>query len=406
MKRGTQVGHKLVQINTVANGSIGKIMKETQIEAEKQGFTTISFVGRRKIYTEAACEKFGNPISFLLHVAVNTVFDRQGHSSWLQTKKLIKRLREEKPDIIHLHNLHGYYLNIPMLIRYLKEEYKGKLLWTFHDCWAFTGHCPYFTMVECDKWKKGCEKCPNKNKYPISFGADRSKKNYIEKKNWFSNLPNLKIIVPSEWMKAHIVQSFMNEYPIEVIPNGVDQKIFCRRSSRQIYSRYNIPVDKKILLGVADMWSERKGISDFLNLAEKLPQNYQIVLIGKNKDRRIKKYKNITGIPYTENSYELAEFYSEAFAFLNPSREESFSVVTAEALSCGTPAIVLDTSAVKELVTEKTGIVLHRHGTDDYLDAIKKIEKNNFDSKEIAKYARKFSAEQMTEKIITLYRGE
>lgn len=400
------MGYKLVQINTVANGSIGKIMKEVQLEAEKKGFETISFVGRRKVYSEALCEKFGNPASFWIHVIINTIFDKQGYGSVLQTKRLIARLREEKPDIIHLHNLHGYYLNIPMLINYLKEEYNGKLFWTFHDCWPFTGHCPYFTMAGCDKWKKGCYKCPNKREYPISWGLDCSRENYNEKKKWFLNLPNLKIIVPSEWMKQLVGQSFMKEYPVYAISNGVNKKVFFPRMNSDIYKKYKISLRKKIILGVADLWSERKGISDFLDLAEQLPENYQIVLIGRNKDRRIKKYPNITDISYTEDADELAEFYSEAFVFLNPSREESFSVVTAEALSCGTPVIVLDTSAVKELVGENTGIVLNSHTTEDYLKALKKIEMKNFNSKEIKKYAEKFSSEKMTEKVLKLYEGK
>ena len=397
------MSYKLVQINTVANGSIGKIMKEIQLEAEKRGFETISFVGRRKVYTEALCEKFGNSVSFWIHVIINTIFDKQGYGSVLQTRKLITRLREENPDIIHLHNLHGYYLYIPMLVKYLKEEYKGKIFWTFHDCWPFTGHCPYFTMIGCEKWKNGCNKCPNKKEYPISWGFDCSRENYNEKKKWFLNLPNLKIIVPSEWMKELVGQSFFKEYPIYVISNGINRRVFFSRKTSDIYNKYKLSSEKKIILGVADLWSERKRISDFLALAEQLPEDYQIVLIGRNKDRRIKKYSNIIDIPYTENVDELAEFYSEAFVFLNPSREESFSVVTAEALSCGTPVIVLDTSAVKELVGENTGIILNRHNTEDYLNALKRIELSNFHSKEIERYAERFSSEKMTETVLKLY---
>ena len=396
--------HKLVQINTVSNGSIGKIMKEIQIEAEKQGFETISFVGRRKVYVEAKCEKFGNPISFWIHVIINTLFDKQGYGSLIQTKKLIKRLRQEKPEILHLHNLHGYYLNLPIFVKYLKEEYKGRLFWTFHDCWPFTGHCPYFTMAECDKWKSGCMKCPNKGKYPISWGLDCSKNNYKEKKEWFSNLHNLEIIVPSKWMKELVEQSFMKEYPIHIIPNGIDKKIFFPREDSDIYLKYGISSEKKILLGVADFWSERKGISDFLELADRLPEKYHIVLVGRNKDRNISRYQNITGIPYTENAKELAELYSRAYVFINPSREESFSVVTVEAISCGTPVIALDTSAVKELVEEGSGVILHNHAAMDYLRALEMIEKNEFDKKQIENYALKFSKENMTEKILDLYR--
>lgn len=217
---------KLVQINTVCNTSTGQIMHDIQAAAEKQGYETISFVGRREVYTDVPCEKFGNAGSFWIHVALNTLFDRQGYGSYFTTGKLIQRLREEAPDMIHLHNLHGYYLNLPRLFHYLSHEFQGKVYWTFHDCWPFTGHCPYFVIADCDKWKEGCGRCTQKRQYPISFGLDASSANYKHKKEMFTAVKDITVITPSQWMKSLIEQSFFKDYRIQVVNNGIDLKVF------------------------------------------------------------------------------------------------------------------------------------------------------------------------------------
>lgn len=395
---------KLVQINTVSNGSIGRIMKEIQRQAEAEGIETISFVGRRKPYQDFRCEKFGNGFSFWGHVIINTVFDKQGHGSYFTTKRLVQRLRKEKPDIIHLHNLHGYYLHIPTFIKYLKEEYHGQIFWTFHDCWPFTGHCPYFTMAKCDKWMTECYNCPNKRQYPISWFFDASHSNYHEKKKWFSDIDNLTIIVPSQWMKRLVEKSFMKGYPIKVVSNGIDLNVFRRNKSETIRERYLIPADKKILLGVADVWSKRKGLDDFIDLGKVLPDDYVIVLVGVNRKQMRTFTNNIIGIPHTENQKELAELYSETHIFVNPSREESFSLVTAEAMACGTPSIVLDTSAVGELISEENGVVLHEHKAENYLKAVNKLDNAGVDRNQVAKCAMKYSASNLGKKVVEMYK--
>lgn len=394
---------KLIQINTVSNGSIGRIMGEIQKQANMAGFETISYVGRRKIFRDLRCEKFGNGIAFWTHVAINTVFDKQGYGSYWVTRRLIKKIRKENPNIIHLHNIHGYYLHIPTLMKYLKNEYTGKLFWTFHDCWPFTGHCAYFTMIGCEKWKTGCYNCQNKKQYPISWFFDASKSNFFKKKEWFTGLDNLTIIVPSMWMKNLVKESFLKESKIEVVSNGIDLSVFKFTKNRNVRKIYGIPEKKKILLGVADVWSERKGLKDFLELSEKLSESYVIVLVGIST--RLKKMlpSNIIGVLHTENVENLVELYSEASIFINPSREESFSVVTIEAMACGTPVIVLDSSAVKELVSERTGIVLHKPNVDDYLEAIQEIEKKNISRCEVAAYAQKYSVHEAMSQIIKLY---
>lgn len=394
---------KLVQVNTVCNTSTGRIMGAIQREAVKRGYEAVSYVGRRKPFEDMACIKFGNPVSFWLHVALTTVFDRQGFGSFLPTGKLVRELRKEKPDIIHLHNLHGYYLNLPLLFRYLTEEFEGEVFWTFHDCWPFTGHCPYFTMADCNKWKTGCSHCPNKKKYPVSLLADRSRKNYEDKKRMFSGLPDLNIVVPSKWMKGLVEESFFKGKKVNVVPNGIDLSIFSYKKDNEVLQKYRIPDDKKMLLGVAVIWDERKGLKDFLKLAERLPDEYHIVLVGLSREQIKRLPHNITGIMRTDSQRELAALYSRADIFINPSLEESFSLVTVEAFACGTPVIALDTSAVKELVNERNGIVLKSHETEDYLQAIKALEEKALSRSTVADCAKKYDNHVVMAQMVDLY---
>ncbi|MDO4303913.1 MAG: glycosyltransferase [Bacillota bacterium] len=381
-------------------------MGDIQRKANESGYATLSIVGRRKPFSELRCERIGNGLSFWIHVGINTVFDRQGYGSYFMTRRIIRRLRQERPDIIHLHNLHGYYINLPLLFRYLSEEYDGKIFWTFHDCWPFTGHCAYFTAAGCDKWEKGCYKCPNKKVYPISLFADASKRNYMDKKRMFTGLKNLTIIVPSKWMELMVKRSFFSNYPVITVNNGIDLKTYSyRKPLDELYDKYGISREKKVILGVASVWDARKGMADFLALALELPDEYQILLVGLSSRQISRLPRNINGISRTGDVEELAMIYSLAHVFVNPSTEESFSLVTVEAIACGTPVIVLDTSAVKELVSEDNGIVLKRHGVEDYLDAMKKLEERKLSREQISQTAKKYDVDEYGKKIVDLYSG-
>lgn len=396
---------KLVQINTVCNTSTGKLMRAIQQKANESGYTTLSIVGRRKVFPDLRSEKIGNGFSFWIHVFINTIFDRQGYGSYFATKKMIYRIQQENPDIIHLHNLHGYYINLPILFRYLSKEFTGKVYWTFHDCWPITGHCAYFTAVQCDKWKNGCSKCPNKKVYPISLFFDASNKNYYDKKRMFTQVDQLTIITPSEWMKELVEDSFLNKYPIKVVNNGIDIKAFSyRKPSSAIYDKYGIDKNKKVILGVANVWDARKGITDFFALAKELTEEYQIVLVGVSAGQIRKMPSNIVGIRRTEDINELVMLYSMAQIFMNPSLEESFSLVTIEAMACGTPVIALNTSAVKELVSEENGVVLGRHETCDYMKAINELEGKKLTRKQVAQTVQKYSVERYAQEIMNLYK--
>jgi len=400
---------KLIQINTVCNVSTGHIMAEIQRAADCKGYVTLSIYGRRKGYPDLDCCKIGNAVSFWSHVALTTVLDLHGRGSYLVTWKLINVLRAEKPDIIHLHNLHGYYLNYPLLFNYLRHEFDGKVFWTLHDCWPFTGHCAFYTLAECNRWKKECNHCPCKKDYPISLFKDSSVYNYREKKKYFTGIRNLTILVPSEWMKKQVENSFMSEYRTVTINNGIDLRKFCYTKDKDIFTKYQISENHHILLGVAAYWTERKGIEDFIRLSEELSDEYRIVLVGVSRMQKKSLPHNIIGILRTEKVDDLVKIYSAADVFINPSIEESFSMVTVEAMACGTPVVVLDTSAVAELVTEDSGIVLHEHNLENYIQAIDQIRMKcnagNMTRERIRQHAEQYSIENMTEGILKLYAG-
>lgn len=397
---------KLLQLNTVCNTSVGHLMESIQRAAKDAGYETITLYGRRKGYPDLPCIRIGNGASFWAHVAWTTVTDRHGLASVAVTKRLIKEIRCQNPDIIHLHNLHGYYLNYPMLFDYLKKEYKGRIFWTFHDCWPFTGHCAFYSMAGCDRWKTGCHDCPNKKEYPVSLLMDSSRYNYQKKKACFTGLKNLSVIVPSQWMKEQVEQSFLADYPVTVVPNGIDCSIYHHVNS-PLPEGYGIPKGIKLILGVATYWTARKGLDDFLELSKILPDDYRIVLVGVSALQAKRLPKNVIGIPRTESRQELVQLYSASLVFMNPSREESFSMVTVEAMACGLPVIALDTTAVKELIEPSVGIVLHHPKAEDYKRAIRQLEENlsngQMTREAIARYATRYTVKAMTDQILSLY---
>jgi len=394
---------KLVQINTVCNGSTGNIMYQIQKQANDSGYETLSLYGRRKGFDDMPSAKYGNGVSFWIHVILTTVFDAHGLGSYFHTKRMVKRMQEEKPDIIHLHNIHGYYLHLPTLFIYLKNQYTGKLVWTFHDCWPVTGHCPHFVIAQCDKWKTECGNCPNKMSYPISWGFDGSKRNYRMKNRLFTDIKDMVIISPSQWLADIVKQSYFKDTKCVVVPNGINLKIFYPREEDTVTHKYNIPINKKVILGVASIWDERKGLKIFRDLAKAISEEYRIVLVGLSKSQIAQLPENIIGIPRTESADELAQLYTKASVFINPSREESFSLVTIEAMACGTPVIAMGTSAPKELVSDVNGVLLSDCNVVDYLKAIQYIENKNFEQDKIVDSVQQYSVENMTKKILEIY---
>lgn len=341
---------KVVSINTVCNGSTGKIVGSISSSLIENGEEAFCIYGRRKGYANIPCKKIGGFFSFWYHVFITTVFDLHGHGSYFKTKKIVRELKKLNPDIIHLHNIHGYYINYKVLFAYLKNEFQGRVFWTLHDCLPMTGHCAYFSNVSCEKWKSECHDCPNKKMYPTSLIFDRSRKNYQEKKNLFNGVKDLTIITPSIWLQNIVASSYLKNYPVKTINNGIDLNIFYPRLTDSILDKYNIPKDKKVLLGVASIWEKRKGLDDFLMLSELIKDEYVIVLVGLNKKQisKLKQYKNIIGIKRTENQDDLARLYSVSFALINPTYEDNYPTVNIEALASGTRVIAYDTGGCVE----------------------------------------------------------
>lgn len=389
---------KLVQINVVCNGSTGRIMEQIQKTAEEHGYEAYSFYGRGKPSNDK-CFKIGNMFDVLWNVFLTRVFDKHGYGSKRATKKLVEKIKKIDPDVIQLHNLHGYYLNLDILFEYLKTCNK-KIFWTLHDCWAFTGHCTYFTCPKCEQWKTECKKCIRKKDYPASLGVDNSEKNFKHKKQLFTEINNLKIITPSEWLKNLVKQSFLKEYSVAVINNGIDLKQFKPTNTIDIYEKYNIPKDKKIILGVAAIWERRKGLDDFIELSKKVDNNYIIVLVGLSEKQIKDLPQNVVGIKRTESIEELANIYTQSSILFNPSKEETFSLITIEAMACGTPVIAYDTSAVKELISQDSGMILLNQKIPN-TSQIKEVSMLGKD--DCCSQAQKYNENKMSLNYITIY---
>lgn len=368
---------KVVSINTVCNGSTGKIVGSISSSLIESGEEAFCIYGRRKGYANIPCKKIGGFFSFWYHVFLTTVFDLHGHGSYFKTKKIVRKLKKLNPDIIHLHNIHGYYINYKVLFNYLKNEYQGRVFWTLHDCLPMTGHCAYFSNVSCEKWKTECHDCPNKKKYPTSLLFDRSRKNYQEKKNLFNGVKDLTIITPSVWLQNIVLSSYLKKYPVKTINNGIDLNIFYPRLTDSIFDKYNIPREKKVLLGVASIWEKRKGLDDFLMLSELIKDEYVIVLVGLNNKQisKLKQYKNIIGIRRTENQDDLASLYSVSFALINPTYEDNYPTVNIEALASSTRVIAYDTGGcVEQAINPNMYIVKKTTKNNNVKNIIKLLE--------------------------------
>jgi len=339
---------KVLMINVVCGiRSTGRICTDLATALEEKGYEVKIAYGREVVpeQFQKYAVHIGSNFDVKIHGLKARFLDRSGFGSKYVTKKFIKWIKEYDPDIIHLHNIHGYYINIEILFNYLKTCGK-KIIWTLHDCWSFTGHCVYFDYIGCDKWKTECKNCPQKSDYPARVGPDMSKQNFILKKKLFTGVNNLTLVTPSKWLANLVFESYMKEYEIRVIYNGVDRKVF-KPTESNIKEKYNCQ-NRKIVLGVASVWDKRKGLSTFNELANRLDKSYQIVLVGLNKDQIEKLPNNIIGIERTNSVQELVELYSMAYVFVNPTLEDNYPTTNIEAIACGTPVITYATGGSTE----------------------------------------------------------
>ena len=398
---------KVLIINaSCGNGSTGRIVADLYHMLRNKGhFCKIAFGhGEPRMVPYEDTIRVNNKWGYYIHNVLGKLFDRAGFFSRQKTKKFVKIIEEYKPDLIHLHNLHGFWINIDILFKELRKL-NIPIVWTLHDCWAYTGHCSHYTTNKCYKWVDGCHACQHLDVYPESFFVDNSRNNYLKKKNLFTSVDKMTIVTPSKWLAGEVKKSFLGKYPVIPIPNGIDLKTF---SHKDFVSRkkFGIPEKKKVLLAVAFVWNKEKGLDDLIELSKKIDKDeYVMVIVGlsaKQKETLLLP-PTIIAIERTSNIDDLVELYSLSDVFLNPSYQETMGMVTAEAIACGTPAIVYDKTAVPEMVDSQSGFVVKAGD----ITAMKENIENALDlNKEcIAKCAMKFEKNNQYEKYYTIYKS-
>ena len=349
---------KVLQINSVCGrGSTGRIATDIADILKAQGHECCIAYGRDTVpekYQNIAV-RIGTDWDVRLHGVQTRLFDAHGFGSKNATKRFLKWVEEYDPDVIHLHNIHGYYINVELLFDYLKRAGKP-VIWTLHDCWAFTGHCSYFTAAKCEQWVSHCSYCKQTKEYPKCALKGSVYRNFKRKRAAFSGVENLTLVTPSQWRADLTGRSFLKEYPVKVIPNGIDLSVF-KPTASDFREKYGLQ-NKQMLLGVASVWDKRKGLDDFIELAQMLKEEQKVVLVGLSAEQLKALPKNIIGIQRTNSVKELAEIYSVADVFLNPTYEDNFPTTNLEALACGTPVITYRTGGSPEAVDENCGFVV------------------------------------------------
>lgn len=332
------------------------------------------------------------------HALLTRLWDRQGFGSYRATKQFLKKVEEYRPDVIHLHNLHGYYIHVGLLFSYLKKR-KVRVVWTLHDCWAFTGHCVHFLEAGCEKWQEQCGNCPLTRQYPASLWYDGSAWNYKRKKELFTGIEDMTLLVPSKWLEEKVRRSFLHDYPIEVVYNGIDLDKFHPIPS-DFREKYSLQKEF-VVLGVANVWTERKGLATFLELSKKLGSGYRIVLVGLSQGQLEQLPGEIIGLPRTDTVEELAAIYTAADVFVNPGREETFGLTVAEAAACGTLPIVYAGTACAEVAEQSIGRIV-TGGTEALAAAIRSCREEGLPA-ETASYAQCFSRELFGRRVMEIY---
>lgn len=395
---------RIAEINSCNFGSTGKIMLEIANVAERYGHTAVVCYPKSRTNLNKQKETdivIGSRFSRNLHLKFAYYTGLNGCFSSFSTLHFLRRLDKFKPDIIHLHNLHNSYIHLPLLFNYIKKH-NIKTVWTLHDCWSFTGQCPYFTMVKCDKWKTGCHDCPSYREYPQSK-VELTKTMWKLKKKWFTGVKNMTIVTPSQWLADLVKESYLKDYPVQVLNNGIDLSIF-KPTESNFRSKHGIG-DKKMLLGVAFGWGTRKGLDVFIKLAKKLDKDkIQIVLVGTDETTDKMLPENIISIHRTQNQKELAEIYTAADIFVNPTREENYPTVNMEALACGTPVITFKTGGSPEIIDETCGSVVSCDDIDALeTEIINFMEKSPLLAENCCKHAEQFDMRNKFAEYVKLY---
>lgn len=350
---------RVLEINVgCGSGSTGRICTDIAALLEQREDECVVAYARGNVPAQAQkyAHRIGTAWDYRLHGVQTRLFDTHGFGSRRATREFLRWAEGWKPDIVHLHNIHGYYLQVEELFTFLKEK-KLPVVWTLHDCWAFTGHCAHFVTADCQQWKAGCHACPLLREYPACYGHADVVRNYARKRAAFTGVEDLMLVTPSQWLADLTRDSFLKDYPVRLIPNGIDLEQF-RPTPGNIRARLGIPEGKRLVLGVASTWTDHKGLSDFYRLAELLGDRTQVLLVGLTEKQKAALPAGMMGITRTESIRELAELYTAADVFVNPSRAETQGLTTIEALACGTPVITYDQTAVPEAVDKTCGLVV------------------------------------------------
>ena len=393
---------KVLQINTVCGrGSTGRIATDLLKRLKENGDSGKIAYGIGPMLNAESSEtiKIDTKLDYYVHNFFSRFTDKEGCYSISATKRLISQIEEYNPDIIHLHNIHGHYINYEILFAYLKRK-KLPVVWTFHDCWAFTGHCSYFTMVKCEQWKTHCSYCPQLRCYPACYTKGNVKENFDRKKRTFTGLENLTIVTPSKWLAGLVKESFLKGYPVQVINNGIDLTKFQPKQNDSFRKKHNLE-GKTVILGVASEWTERKGYADFIALSNLLSQNQKLIMVGVSDKQAEELPKSIIAIKKTNSVEELAEIYSAADVFLNFTYEDNFPTVNLEAMACGTPVITYRTGGSIEPITGETGIIIEQ---GDYMAALNTIDRARMLNRHIiASHGKKYGSKDRFNDYICLY---
>lgn len=398
----------IVEINLGNFGSTGTIMCSLSDMAEQnsiKAWKAYPLSRNKKKNVEQNDYVLCSNIEERIFQKVAYYFGLSDRLAFFKTKRFCKFLKKENVKVLHLHNLHGSYINLPVLFNYIKKN-NVKVIWTLHDCWAFTGHCPHFTVERCEKWKTGCYNCPKYKEYPHSF-FDDSKKMYKLKKKWFTGVKDLTIVTPSNWLAGLVKQSFLKDYPVKVIHNGIDLSVF-KPTNGDFKQKYGIPEEKFVLLGVAFGWGMRKGLDVFIELQKRLEkEKYQIVLVGTDDETDKQLPPEIISVHRTQNQTELARIYTAADLFVNPTREEVLGLVNIEANACGTPVITFKTGGSPECISEKSGAMVDCDNIDLLEKEIRRIcETMPFKKEDCIEQAKRFDMNQRFEEYIELYKDK
>lgn len=344
---------RILFINAVCGtGSTGRICTDLAQEYEKDGHQVKIAYGRHAFVPEQHKKyavRIGSDLDVKLHALYTRLTDRTGFWSTAATRKFLAWAEEFDPDVLWLHNIHGYYIHIGLLFRWIKSRPNMQVKWTLHDCWSFTGHCAYFDFAGCDRWKTGCHHCPQKSAYPATSCLDGSRSNYARKRELFTGVPNLTLITPSQWLADLTRESFLKDYPVQVRYNTIDTSIF-KATPSDFRARYHLE-EKKVILGVASTWEKRKGLEDFVRLSESLDDRFSVVLVGLTPQQAQQMPKNVITIPRTNSPQELAAIYTAADVLFNPTYEDNYPTVNLEAEACGTRVITYDTGGAKETLS-------------------------------------------------------